>query len=55
MAAVTVMPNFTQNISTKSDLVPEWSSQEVSTGVSVWFSVIGMDRTELGSIRVKSF
>ena len=29
-----MMPNFGQKISAKSDLVPEWTSQEVSTGVS---------------------
>lgn len=29
-----MMPNFGQKVSAKSDLVPEWTSQEVSTGVS---------------------
>lgn len=33
-ALATMMPNFGQKVSAKSDLVPEWTSQEVSTGVS---------------------
>nr|XP_046236734.1 proteasome subunit beta type-6 [Scatophagus argus] len=36
MAAVaSMMSNFGQNISTKSDLVPDWTSQEVSTGTTI--------------------
>lgn len=34
MAAATMMPNLVQNISSQNDLVPEWTRQEVSTGVS---------------------
>ena len=33
-ATATMMPNFGQNISLKADLVPDWTNQEVSTGVS---------------------
>lgn len=43
-AAATMMPNFGQKISAKSDLVPDWTSQEVSTGVSTW--VCWPERTE---------
>ncbi|TNN30820.1 Proteasome subunit beta type-6 [Liparis tanakae] len=34
MAAATVMPHFGQQMSSQSELVPDWTSQEVSTGVS---------------------
>ena len=33
-ALATMMPNFGQKVSAKSELVPDWTSQEVSTGVS---------------------
>lgn len=38
-ATATMMPNLGQNISSPNDLVPEWTREEVSTGVStgeVW-------------------
>lgn len=47
-AAATVMPNFGQNISAKSDLVPDWVGQEVSTGVSTW--ALGPGRTGLDPV-----
>lgn len=34
MAAASLMPIFGQQISSKNDLVPDWTTQEVSTGVS---------------------
>lgn len=33
-AAASMMPYFGQQISSKNDLIPDWTSQEVSTGVS---------------------
>ncbi|XP_078793005.1 proteasome subunit beta type-6 isoform X1 [Oryzias latipes] len=35
MAAASMMPIFSQNVSSNSDLVPEWSRQEVSTGTTI--------------------
>ncbi|XP_073331719.1 proteasome subunit beta type-6 [Pagrus major] len=34
-APATMMPNFGQKVSAKSDLVPDWTSQEVSTGTTI--------------------
>ncbi|GLD72889.1 proteasome subunit beta type-6-like protein, partial [Lates japonicus] len=34
-AAATMMPFFGQRISSKNDLVPDWVSQEVSTGTTI--------------------
>uniref|UniRef100_A0A1A8GA64 Proteasome subunit beta n=1 Tax=Nothobranchius korthausae TaxID=1143690 RepID=A0A1A8GA64_9TELE len=34
-ATATMMPNFGQQISSKNDLVPDWTSQEVSTGTTI--------------------
>lgn len=48
-AAPVMMPYFGQQISSKSDLVPDWARQEVSTGVSTWFVVLGW--TEPGPVR----
>lgn len=48
-AAPVMMPYFGQQISSKSDLVPDWTRQEVSTGVSTWSVVLG--RTEPGPVR----
>ncbi|XP_044040319.1 proteasome subunit beta type-6 [Siniperca chuatsi] len=35
MAAATMMPYFGQKVSSNSDLVPDWTSQEVSTGTTI--------------------
>ncbi|KAF6720389.1 Proteasome subunit beta type-6 [Oryzias melastigma] len=35
MAAASMMPIFSQNVSSKSDLVPDWTRQEVSTGTTI--------------------
>ncbi|XP_029986024.1 proteasome subunit beta type-6-like isoform X1 [Sphaeramia orbicularis] len=34
-AAASMMPNFGQQISSKNDLVPDWTRQEVSTGTTI--------------------
>lgn len=39
-----MMPYFGQQISSKNDLVPDWTSQEVSTGVST--EALGSERTK---------
>lgn len=45
-ATATMMPNIGQNISLKGGLVPDWTNQEVSTGVSTW--ALCPDRTWSG-------
>ncbi|XP_034413376.1 proteasome subunit beta type-6 isoform X2 [Cyclopterus lumpus] len=56
MAAATMMPLFGQQMSSQSELVPDWTSQEVSTGTTIMAVeydggvVIGADsRTTTGS------
>lgn len=48
-APATLVPNFGQNISSKSDLVPDWTGQEVSTGVSACFWPV---RSTLGPVLI---
>lgn len=42
------------NVSSKNDVIPNWTSQEVSTGVSVQF-IIRIGRIERCFVRVKYF
>lgn len=52
-AAATMMHNFGQSVSAKSDLVPDWTSQEVSTGVSTLS--LEPEWTDPGSGPVRAF
>lgn len=52
-AAPVMMPYFGQQISSKSDLVPDWTRQEVSTGVSTCSCGVGPDRTRPCSVPVE--
>lgn len=54
MAAATMMPNSEFSVSAKNDVVPDWTSKEVSTGVSGQ-SIIGLDRTEHCFVPLKYF
>ncbi|CAG14755.1 unnamed protein product, partial [Tetraodon nigroviridis] len=45
MAAATMMLNAELSVSAKNDVVPDWTSKEVSTGVSVQF-IMDLGRTE---------
>lgn len=49
-AAATMMLNFGQNVSSQNDLVPDWTRQEVSTGVST--CAAGPDRAGTFSVPV---
>lgn len=40
-----MMPNSGLIVSAKNDVVPDWTSQEVSTGVSVVDNQAELDRT----------
>lgn len=48
-ATASMMPIFGQQISSKNDLVPDWSREEVSTGVGT--GPVGPERTGFGSVR----
>lgn len=47
-----MMPNSDLSVSAKNDVVPDWTSKEVSTGVSLQFTK-GLDRTEHSFVPLK--